>query len=361
MPPVCPEGMWSLRYTCAPLTTPVAVTEVTGPIRPIIPIDVVGQRRLVAEQGLAGRDPQQVGAEPGQLPVEVGPAGGGDADHRDHRGDADRDARARRAPPAAAGCAGRPAPTRATSPRRQPGGGHRRRLHAGTTSPSRMSTRRGRPAAISRSWVMTTTVVPAACSSRSSAHDLGAGRRVEVAGRLVGQQQRRLADDRPGDRHPLPLAAGQLVRPVVEPVRQPDPVQRRGRPGAAAPAGRRPRRAGRRRRCPAPVPRRRGGTAGRRSRWCGRAARTAAGRTAGPAGARRWCTEPDAGPVQRADQVQHRGLAGAGRADDGDQLAVPDGQRHPGQRGDPARVHLADAGRASPRRSFRYPDNAFRR
>src|SRR6185437_13833095 len=36
MLPVSPDGMWSLRYTWA-LTTPVAVTEVTGPIRPIIP------------------------------------------------------------------------------------------------------------------------------------------------------------------------------------------------------------------------------------------------------------------------------------------------------------------------------------
>jgi hypothetical protein len=48
----------------------------------------------------------------------------------------------------------------------------------------------------------------------------GAGRRVEVAGRLVGQQQRRLADDGAGDRDPLPFTAGQFVRQVVEPVRE---------------------------------------------------------------------------------------------------------------------------------------------
>jgi hypothetical protein len=44
------------------------------------------------------------------------------------------------------------------------------------------------------------------------AHDLLAGLRIEVAGRLVGQHQRRIAHQRAGDRHPLLLAAGQLVR-----------------------------------------------------------------------------------------------------------------------------------------------------
>ena len=48
-----------------------------------------------------------------------------------------------------------------------------------------------------------------------------------------------LADHRPGDRHPLPLAAGQLVRPVVEPVPEPDPLQRGlGPPPPLAPAAR---------------------------------------------------------------------------------------------------------------------------
>ena len=42
-------------------------------------------------------------------------------------------------------------------------------------------------------------------------HFLG-GSGVEGAGGLVRQQQRRLIDDRPGDRHPLLLAAGELIR-----------------------------------------------------------------------------------------------------------------------------------------------------
>ena len=38
--------------------------------------------------------------------------------------------------------------------------------------------------------------------------DFLAGVRVEVAGRLVGEQQRRAVDQRPGDGHALLLAAG---------------------------------------------------------------------------------------------------------------------------------------------------------
>ena len=47
------------------------------------------------------------------------------------------------------------------------------------------------------------------------------GLRIEVAGGLVGQQQPRLEAQRPGQRHPLLLAAGELAGPVVEPVGQP--------------------------------------------------------------------------------------------------------------------------------------------
>ena len=63
-----------------------------------------------------------------------------------------------------------------------------------------------------RSWVMSTMVEPAAVQVVEGAHDLGAGVAVEVAGGLVGQHQRRLADDGPGDGHPLALAARQLSR-----------------------------------------------------------------------------------------------------------------------------------------------------
>ena len=50
---------------------------------------------------------------------------------------------------------------------------------------------------------------------------------VEIAGRLVGQQQRRLRDQRPGDGHALLLAAGQHARTVLEPPFQPHSRQQR--------------------------------------------------------------------------------------------------------------------------------------
>ena len=54
------------------------------------------------------------------------------------------------------------------------------------------------------------------------AHDLDAGARVEVAGRLVGQQDRRLRHERAGDRDALLLPARELVRVVIGAVGQPD-------------------------------------------------------------------------------------------------------------------------------------------
>ncbi len=52
--------------------------------------------------------------------------------------------------------------------------------------------------------------------------------------------ERRLADDRAGDRHALPLAAGQLVRQVVRPVLEADARERSGAARARRSAGRTP-------------------------------------------------------------------------------------------------------------------------
>ena len=51
--------------------------------------------------------------------------------------------------------------------------------------------------------------------------DLGAGRLVEIAGRLVGDEDRRLGRQRARERHALLLAAGQLRRIVVQPLASP--------------------------------------------------------------------------------------------------------------------------------------------
>ena len=49
-----------------------------------------------------------------------------------------------------------------------------------------------------------------------------AGLAIQIAGRLIGQQNRRLRDERAGQRHALLLAAGKLHRIVVQAVRQAD-------------------------------------------------------------------------------------------------------------------------------------------
>ena len=64
--------------------------------------------------------------------------------------------------------------------------------------------------------------------------DLLRGGGVQVAGRLVGEDQRRVGDQRAGDRDALLLAAGQLGGQVVDAVAQPDLAQRAPAPGAGA-------------------------------------------------------------------------------------------------------------------------------
>ena len=73
--------------------------------------------------------------------------------------------------------------------------------------------------ASSWSWVTKTLVVP---SAQVEVLDLGPHpgpeRGVEVAERLVEQEDQRLLDQRPPERHALLLAAGQLGRLAVEQV-----------------------------------------------------------------------------------------------------------------------------------------------
>ena len=56
--------------------------------------------------------------------------------------------------------------------------------------------------------------------------DLLAGRVIELAGRLVGEQQARAVGQRAGNRDALRLTAGQLGGPVVAAVREPDVVEK---------------------------------------------------------------------------------------------------------------------------------------
>ena len=61
------------------------------------------------------------------------------------------------------------------------------------------------------------------------ADDLPAGGLVELAGRLVREQQRRAVGERARDRDALHLAAGQLRRPMIAPCARPDVVEQLAR------------------------------------------------------------------------------------------------------------------------------------
>ncbi len=56
-------------------------------------------------------------------------------------------------------------------------------------------------------------------------HDLDAGARVERTGRLVGENQRRVVDERARDRHALLLAARQLRGLMIGALAEPDLLQ----------------------------------------------------------------------------------------------------------------------------------------
>ena len=60
--------------------------------------------------------------------------------------------------------------------------------------------------------------VPAALLARQQVEDLRLDRDVERRGRLVGDQELRLAGQRDRDRHALPHAAGELVRILRQPL-----------------------------------------------------------------------------------------------------------------------------------------------
>ena len=105
--------------------------------------------------------------------------------------------------------------------------------HAGTSRPpSSRSTRSAMPAA-ARSCVTSTTARPSSAPAAQQAQHLGARLDVEVAGRLVGEQDGGIVDERPRDREALLLAAGELGGERGRDGPQPEPVDQL----AAAPLG----------------------------------------------------------------------------------------------------------------------------
>jgi len=61
-------------------------------------------------------------------------------------------------------------------------------------------------------------------------HDLVRGPRVEVPGGLVSEHDGRVVDQRPGHRHPLALAARELVGTMIPAVPEADALERIHRP-----------------------------------------------------------------------------------------------------------------------------------
>ena len=129
--------------------------------------------------------------------------------------------------PSASGCgAARAAPSRgarssitpsAAAPRPRPT----------ATCPSRNRTTRRAYAAMSGSCVTITIVMPRSLVEVASSSMISWLRRgVEVAGRLVGEQQRRLGHQRARDRDALLLAARELGRRVLRAVGEPDRCER---------------------------------------------------------------------------------------------------------------------------------------
>jgi hypothetical protein len=177
---------------------------------------------------------------------------------------------------------------------------------------------------------------PLGVEGEEELEDLGARLRVQVPGGLVGEEQRGLRDERPGDRHPLLLSAGELVRRVVEARAQPDALEHR-------PGPRRPLRArdaalvdereldvlegGRAREEVEPLEHEPDRLVPERRAAVGVEGRHVA--SADPARAAR-------GPVQAADEVHEGRLAGARGADDRHGLAALDAQVDAAERVDRA-------------------------
>ena len=161
-------------------------------------------------------------------------------------------------------------------------------------------------------------------------HLLGRGV-VEVAGRLVGQEQAGAAQQGPAERHPLHLAAGEPGHRVAL-------APRPARPGRGG-RGRAPRRPPADRPPPAPAPARspapRGGRAGGRTgrpRRRGRAAASVRSRSGRAASGRpRSRTSPPSGSSMPAARWSRVDLPRAAPADDRHRLARPDLGADPAQ------------------------------
>jgi multidrug transporter EmrE-like cation transporter len=163
--------------------------------------------------------------------------------------------------------------------------------------------------------------------------DLTAGRRIQVARGLVAEEQRGLADETACERDALLLAAAQLAGAVIRAMLEPDALQQlvgAAAAGAAIDAGEHE---GERHVLPGGEPR------AQMERLEHEAHR--GGPEAGqlPLVERRQVASVDhevagRGPVETAEEIEERGLPGAGRTEDRDAVAGLDLEVHPAERVD---------------------------
>ena len=178
----------------------------------------VGQRQRHGQRGGAARDEPRARAGLGaRVPGVDDGAQQAEGAHRHHQAHH----RQQRAQPVAEGVLQQQAEEEHRG--RQAGQAAR----SSTSTPfSRCTSRRARAAALG-SWVTITMVLPSSCDQLlQQRQHLLAGGAVEVAGGLVGDDQRRVGDQRARDGHALLLAARELARVGG----------RRGRSGPPAPA-----------------------------------------------------------------------------------------------------------------------------
>ena len=103
--------------------------------------------------------------------------------------------------------------------------------------PSRIATVRWTCSETTGSWVTMTIVVPSSSLTRRRSAKTSVRRAaVELAGRLVGEEDLRGVGERDGDRDALLLAARQALGPVIEPIGQADEAEQLRRPLAATAA-----------------------------------------------------------------------------------------------------------------------------
>ena len=165
--------------------------------------------------------------------------------------------------------------------------------------------------------------------------DLPAGGLVEVAGGLVGHQDRRVGRDGAGDGDALLLAAGELGRVMVQPVAEADRLQLgRGRARGRR-AGRRARAAGPR--SPAPSWSARGGRTGTRCRCAGPGSGPARPRRGGRGRCPRSTTPPESGRSSPAMTISSVDLPEPEGPTRPDRLAARDVERDAAQDVDPRR------------------------